>query len=171
MFDRLIDVLLQFIHLFKFWVVLDPYEGGLVLRLGKFNRVLEPGFHWVIPFGVDQVPAEHIMPKTHSLGYESITTADGKSVGFHAVVTYRVHNIKKAILEVEDVDHAVRDACLGEIGRVFRESTWEDIGYPSILDALTSACRQRGFRYGIEVISVQLAGLALCKSLRLMQNS
>jgi regulator of protease activity HflC (stomatin/prohibitin superfamily) len=170
MLDRLIDFLIQFIALFKFWIVLHPYEAGVQLRLGKFYKILQCGFHWILPFKIDYVVVEHIIPCTHSLGDESITTADGKSVGFHAVVTYRVHNVKKAILEIEDVDHAVRDACSGEIGRVLRESTWEDIQFPSILTELTTACRSRGFRYGIEILSVQLAGLALCRSLRIMQK-
>lgn len=170
MLDKLLDFVIQFIELFRFWVVIHPYEAGVQLRLGKFYKTLDCGLHWIIPFGVDHIASEHIVPTTHSLGDESITTADGKSLGFHAIVTYRVHNIKKALLDVEDVDHAVRDACSGEIGRVLRESTYEDIGFPSILTELTSACRARGFRYGIEILSVQLAGLALCKSLRLMQK-
>lgn len=171
MLDRLIDVILQFIHLFTFWRVLDPYERGIILRLGKFLRTADAGIHWILPFGIDQMLAEHCVPTTHSLGNESITTADGVSIGFHAVVTYKVHDIKKALLDVEDVDHAVRDACSGEIGRVLRESTWADIQFPSILAELTSACRRRGFRYGIEILSVQLAGLAQCRSIRLMQSS
>jgi regulator of protease activity HflC (stomatin/prohibitin superfamily) len=169
MLDKLIDLILEFIGLFKFWHVIDPYEQGIVLRLGKFQRILECGFHWVIPFGIDRVAAEHTVPSTHALGDASITTVDGKSVGFHAVVTYKVRDIVKALLEVEDVNHAVRDACSGEIGRVLRESTWSQILEPAILDQLTAACRKRGFRYGIEILSVQLSQLILCRTMRLMQ--
>lgn len=170
MFDRLIDLLVQFIELFKFWHVVDPYESALVLRLGRLNRQLECGFHWIIPFGVERVFDEHTVPTTHSLGNESITTKDGVSIGFHAVVTYKVRDIKKLLLEVEDGNHAVRDACCGEIGRVLRESTWGEIREADILDKLTAAARKRGFRYGIEIMDVQLAGLAICKSLRLMSS-
>lgn len=170
MLDRLLDVLIQFITLFKFWAIYEPYEAGVLLRLGKFVRVLEPGFHWRIPFGIDQCLAEHTVPTTHSLGDESATTADGKSIGYHAVVTYRVRDIKKALLEVSDVHHAVLDARAGEIGRTLRENTWEEIMFPSILEELTSSCRKRGFRYGIEIMSVQLAGLTLARAIRLMQK-
>jgi hypothetical protein len=93
-----------------------------------------------------------------------------KSIGFHAIVTYRVNDIKKLLLGVEDGDHAVRDACSGEIGRVLREATWEEIRQPDILDKLTAAARKRGFKYGIEIMGVQLAGLTLCRSIRLMSN-
>lgn len=170
MLDRLIDFVVQFIELFKFWVVIPPFEAGVLIRLGKFSRVLECGFHWIVPFGIDQVLTEHIVPTTHSLGDESTISKDGKLVGYHAVVTYKVRDIQKALLDVEDVEHAIRDACCGEIGRVMRESTWDDMRDEGILDKLTAACRKRGFRYGIEVMSVQLAGIAICRSIRLMQR-
>lgn len=170
MFDKLIDLIVQFIELFKFWHVIDPYERGLVLRFGKLNRHLDCGIHWLIPFGVDRAIDCHTVPSTHSLGNESVTTRDGRAVGFHAIVTYRVKDIEKALLEVEDESHAVRDACSGEIGRVLKESTWDEILQPDILDKLTAAARKRGFRYGIEIMSVQLAGVVLCRSLRLMQS-
>lgn len=170
MFDRLIDLIVQFIELLKFWHVVDPYEEALVLRLGRLSRHLLCGFHWIIPFGIERVYDEHVVPTTHSLGNESMTTKDGKSVGFHAIVTYRVRDIEKLLLEVEDGNHAVRDACCGEIGRVLRESTWDEICAPEILDKLTAAARKRGFRFGVEIMSIQLAGMALCRSIRLMQS-
>lgn len=171
MFDRLIDLLVGWLELLKFWHVVDPYEEALVLRLGKLHRHLLCGWHPILPFGIDRVLDEHTVPAVHSLGNESVTTRDGKSIGFHAIVTYRVRDIEKILLEVEDGNHAVLDACAGEVARVLRESTWEEIGQPEILDKLTSAARKRGFRFGVEIISIQLAGLALCRSIRLMNST
>jgi len=170
-FDRLVEFLIQSMELFRFWIVLDSFEQGVLLRLGKFVRVVEPGLHFMWPFRIDHVLYESVVPTTHSMGNESITTKDGKSVGFHAIITYKVHDIRKAMLEIAETDHAVRDACQGEVGRVLRDHDWCDIiGSTEILDKLTAACRKRAFRYGIEVMSVQLAGLALVKTIRLMQN-
>jgi regulator of protease activity HflC (stomatin/prohibitin superfamily) len=170
MFDKLVDTLLNFLHLFKFWIVFQPYEAGVQIRLGKFRKVLEPGFHWVLPFGVDYCVAEHTTPTTHSLGDESVTSRDGKSVGFHAIVTYRVSNIQKATLEVSDVNHAVLDSTSGEIGRVMRELTWEEMLAGDLQDKLSAVCRKQGWKYGIEILRVQLAGLALVRSIRIMQK-
>ena len=171
MFDRLIDLLVEFLDLFKFWHVVDPYEEALVLRLGKLHRHLYCGWHPIIPMGVERVFDEHVVPAVHSLGNESVTTKDGKSIGFHAIVTYRVRDIEKLLLEVENGDHAVLDACAGEVARVLRESTWDEIGQSEILDKLTAAARKRGFKFGVEIMSVQLAGMVLCRSIRLIGNS
>lgn len=170
MFDRLVEFIIQSIELFRFWVVLDSFEQGVLLRLGKFVRVIDPGLHFIWPFRIDHVLFESVVPTTHSLGNESAVTKDGKSLGFHAIVTYKVHDIKKAMLEINDTDHAVRDACAGEIGRVLRENNSCDIiGSTEIFEKLRVACRKRGFRYGIEIIDVQFAGLTPVRSIRLMQ--
>lgn len=171
MFDRLVDLIIEFVHLFHFMVVLPEYEKGVQLRFGKFVRVLEPGLHFIYPFSIDEVMKEAVVPTTHSLGDEATVTKDGKTAAFHAIVTYRVHDIRKAMLDVNDTDHAVRDACAGEIGKVMRERTWEELQHSeALLDDLTSACRKRGFRYGIEIMAVQLASLALAKNIRVMQR-
>jgi regulator of protease activity HflC (stomatin/prohibitin superfamily) len=168
MLDKLIDLLVEFLGLFKCWHVVDPYEEGLVLRLGKLHRHIDCGFHWIIPLGVERVLDEHVVPAVHVLENECITTRDDRTVGFRAVVTYRVTDIEKVLLKVEDGNHAVVDACAGEIARVLKEMTWEEIRAPGLFDALTAAARKRGFRFGVEIMSVQLAGLALCRAIRLM---
>lgn len=170
MFDRLVDLIIQFAELFRFWYVLQPYEQGVLVRLGKFVRVMEPGFHWVAPLSVDVVHYESVVPTTHSLGNESITTKDGKAVSFHAVVTFQIADIEKVLLSVHDTDHALVDACRGEVARTLMAHTWDEIVQDSIYDDLTKACRKRGWRWGIEVMSVQLAGLSLARNIRLISN-
>lgn len=168
MLDRLIELIIQFLGLFKFWHVVDPYEEALVLRLGKLHRHLLCGPHWIIPFGVERTLDEHVVPAVRVLENESATTLDGKSIGFRAVVTYRVRDIEKVLLEVEDGNHAVVDACAGEVARVLRESTWAEINTVEFLDKVTAAARKRGFRFGVEIMSIQFTALVLCRSIRLM---
>ena len=168
MLDRLIDLLIQGLELLRFWHVVDPYEEALVLRLGKLNRHLLCGWHFIIPMGVERILDEHVVPAVRVLENECITTRDGKTVGFRAIVTYKVRDIEKILLEVEDGNHAVIDASAGEIARVMRESTWEEINQPEMLEKMTSAARKRGFKFGVEILSVQLTCITLCRAIRLM---
>lgn len=171
MFDKLVDILVEFISLGKFWVVIEPFEAGVKTRLGKFVTVLESGFHWRLPLGIDAIWTEHVVPRTHSLGAQSATTKDGKQVGFEAVITVRVNDIRKALLEVEHSEDAVRDSCAGTIGQVLGTVTWADIlDGDAVLEKITKACRPKGFRFGLEVMSVQFSSMALTRSLRLLQN-
>lgn len=170
MLDRLIDLLVSSLRLFVFWVVVDQYERGLVLRFGKYSRELEPGIHWVIPFGVERTMSEHVVPQTVNLGPQSLTTHDGRSVVICAVVTCRVVNVRQSLLDVEDVSHALRDACYAEVASVIRRKSWEEISHGDLGDALAEACHKRARRWGIEVMRVQLSDAALSRSLRLWQE-
>jgi membrane protease subunit HflK len=171
MFDRLIEFILSWLELFKFWAVIEPWEEAVLVRLGKYQRTLMPGFHWRLPLKIDDVIAQNVVPSTHAMGDESATTKDGKQIGFNSIITYKIKDIVKATLEVHDVDHAVRDACAGEICKVLHESTWSEIMESGdILDRLTAACRKRGWRWGVEIMSVQLASIALVRNIRLMQK-
>jgi regulator of protease activity HflC (stomatin/prohibitin superfamily) len=172
MFDKLVDILLQFMELFKFWIVLNPYEAGVQIRLGKFKKVLEPGLHFLLPLGIDSTLHEHTVPRTHTLGDQSITTLDGKQVGFQAVITYQVNDIKKALLDVEDSDHAIQDSCAGNIAHVLAGYTWEDIQgkYDEVVDAVTKTCRSRGWKFGLEIKSVQFGTMGFVRTIRLLNK-
>jgi regulator of protease activity HflC (stomatin/prohibitin superfamily) len=171
MFDRLVDTLIGFIDKFAFWVVIEPWEAGVLTRLGKFHRVLEPGFHWVIPLGVDHIQCEHTVPRTHSLADQSITTVDGKQVGFQAVITYKVRDIKAALMDVEDGEHAIKDACAGTISHTISRCTWAElVESEDWINRVLKACRQRGFKFGLEITDVQFATFSLVKTIRLLNQ-
>ena len=171
MFDRLVDLLIEGIHLFVFWTVLEPYEQGVLLRLGRFVRVLEPGLTWVFPFGIDHVLFESVVPRTHSLPDQSCTTQDGRQVGFQSVITYRVRDINTALLEVDHSEDAIKDSCTGTICHVLSQCTWDEIFKDSgVLDKVLLQCRKRGFKYGIEILSVQFATISLVRTLRLLNK-
>jgi regulator of protease activity HflC (stomatin/prohibitin superfamily) len=170
--DRLIDFLLEGLNLLRFWIVLNPYEAGVQIRLGKFKKVLEPGFHWLLPFGIDQTLHEHTVPRTHTLGDQSVTTLDGKGIGFQAVITYQVNDIKKALMDVEDSDHAIQDSCAGNIAHVLAGYTWADINgkFDEVMDAVTKTCRARGWKFGLEIKSVQCATITTVRTYRLLNK-
>jgi regulator of protease activity HflC (stomatin/prohibitin superfamily) len=170
-FDKLVDILIQFLELGKFWFVCEPYQAAVKTRLGTFVTVLEPGFHWCWPLGIDHILIENTVPRTHTLGAQSATTSDGVSVGFEAVITVKVCDVKAALLEVEHSEDAVKDSCAGTIGQVLSTVTWGDIlAGDVVLDQITSACRKKGLKFGLKVMAVQFSSMAKTRSIRLLQH-
>ena len=171
MFDRIFEVIQAIFQSLVPFVVLYPFEAGVLCRLGKFKRVLGPGFHWVWPLHFDQVFHEHVTPRTdHLLGLATMTR-DGKSVGFDAVVTWKISDIEKALMGVTDLKDAIADTCAGQIGTTLAEVDWDDIRSGGAVDNLTAVCRKRGWKYGVEIIGVQLSGLALVRNFRVTGQS
>jgi regulator of protease activity HflC (stomatin/prohibitin superfamily) len=165
-FDKLLEILQSLGHELLPIKVMQPFAGGVHLRMGAFLRELEGGrWYWKIPL-VDDVIEEHIVPRTERITGLATTTIDGKAIGFDAVITYRISNVRKAILDVQDLKDAIADSCAGVIGTRLSNATWESIVHGDMVDELTAACRQRGFKWGVEIQLVQLTGVAPVKNLR-----
>lgn len=171
MLDRLISLAQQLVGLFRFAAVVNDYEAGVVLRLGHFHRKLGPGFHFMLPFGIEQVYTDNCVPSTLSLGPQSLTTRDGVSVVVSGIVTWRIHDIRKMLLEVEDAESVLTDSAYGLIGDSVRAAEWAEVQAPEFAAALTSVIRQKAFRWGIKVSAVQLSDVSRSKSLRLWKDS
>jgi regulator of protease activity HflC (stomatin/prohibitin superfamily) len=167
MLDRLVEIIQQTFTALLPFVVLEPFERGVLTRLGKVKGELGPGFHWCYPLHIDSVWHEHVTPRTARIAGLSTTTTDGKAVGFDAVITYRITDITKAIMEVTDLQDALADSCAGIIGTQLSNSSWDDIRRGDAVESLSAACRKRGWRWGVEIMSVQLTGFAVVKNIRL----
>lgn len=166
MFDKLIDVLVSIADQFRFFQVIREFERGVVLRFGKFSRSLEPGFHWILPFSIENVVLDNVVPRTVNLGAQALTTKDGKNVVVSGVVTAAIRDIEKALLEVESVDDAIKDSCYATIAALISAATWDEIRSEEFVDRLTKACRKQAWKYGVEITRVQLSDIALAKALR-----
>ena len=166
MLDKLLDLLASLWEQLVPVGVIPPYNGGVQLRMGRFRRVIESGsWYWKIPFA-DHILTECVVPRTERLTGLATTTVDGKAVGFDAVITYRVSDIQKSLLEVNDLKDAIADTCAGIIGTELSNASWEDIVHGNTVDMLTKACRARGWKWGVEIQLVQLTGVAPVKNLR-----
>ena len=166
MFDKLFDVLAGIWHELVPVEVLPPYVGGVQLRMGKFKRVLEGGrWYWKIPFA-DYMVTSDVVPRTERVTGLATTTVDGKAIGFEAVITYRISDVQKALLDVHDLKDAIADSCVGIIGTELSNAKWDDIIHGETVELLTAACRKRGWRWGVEIQLVQLTGIAPVKNLR-----
>jgi len=169
MFDRLIDLALQFIDLFRFFVVIDEFERAVILRLGRYYKVLESGLHFILPLNIDNVLIDNVVPRTINLGAQGLTTADGKTITLSAVITAQIRDVRKAMLEVEHVNEAIVDSCYATIGDLVVAHSWDQIRKPEFSDTLLKACRKQAFKYGIEILRVQLSDLTPSRALRLFQ--
>ena len=166
MFDKLFEMLAGMWNELAPIRIVPPYHGAIQLRMGVFLRVLPGGgWYWKIPFA-DDILNEHVVPRTERLTGLATTTVDGKAIGFDAVITWRISDIQKALLDVHDLTDAIADSCAGIIGTELSNRTWMDIVHGNTVDELTAACRKRGWKWGVEIQLVQLTGVAPVKNLR-----
>ncbi|AEC52040.1 Hypothetical membrane protease subunit [Pyrococcus sp. NA2] len=81
--------------------VIRPYQRGLVERLGKFNRILEPGIHFIIPF-MERVRTVDMREHVIDVPPQEVICKDNVVVTVDAVVYYQVIDPVKAVYNVSD---------------------------------------------------------------------
>ena len=166
MLDRLIDVLVEFIGLFQIWFYIDEYEEGIVLRCGKFNRVVKPGFRWILPFSVEEVLVDNVVPTTTALGVQSLHTLDDKHINIECVLLWKITDIRKVLLEVEDADDVLVDISTGCIAEMVTSNNWDYIRSPEFVKELKKLIQTRA-KYGIKIMNVYISDCSKTRAIRM----
>ncbi len=137
---------------------MEQWERGILLRIGRFQRVLEPGISWIIP-GFEWITAAIDMRiRSTSFSAEKTLTRDTVPVNVDAVLFWVVVDAKKAVLEVKHFEKTISWAAQttlrdvigkAELVRMISEREGLDEELQSIIDAKTT-------EWGVTVQSVEI---------------
>ncbi|MEC4805443.1 MAG: stomatin-like protein [Jaaginema sp. PMC 1079.18] len=108
--------------------VISEGNEALVERVGKFNRKLEPGLNFVIPWLESIVVEETNREKVLGIEPQTAITKDNVSLKIDAVVYWQVVDLEKTFYLVEDIQEAIENLVLttlrSAIGRLDLEETY-----------------------------------------------
>ena len=85
--------------------VVNQYQRGVVLTLGKFTGVREPGLRVVVPIFQTMMMVD-VRSTPIDVPKQEVITKDNVTVGVDAVVYFRVINAPKAVLETTNYIYA-----------------------------------------------------------------
>lgn len=166
--SALINFLASIRDTFLVFTVVDAWEKGVVLRLGKPVRDVGPGLRWHWPLHIERVLVTSCAWETADLPAQSLATKDEAEIAISAVLTYRVNDARKFLIEVGGEESVLADSSRGVIRRVVGEHTWEDLQSPRVDEKITKAVRERAWRWGIEVKEAQLSDLTTATCYRII---
>lgn len=167
MLETLLQAAREFGAWFVPWHVLQEYERGVVMRWGRVHREVGPGWCWLWPCGIEHVLSDNVVTTTSVLPTMSLTTRDGRSMVCTPVLTWKIRNVRKLLLEVEGRDTVLVDSACSIIASAVNASEWHAVADATFAEQLLQDVRKRAFRYGVEVESVGFQSLVACESLRL----
>ena len=85
---------------------INQYERGIKFTLGKFSKIMEPGWRLVFPIFQSYKKVD-IRTKAVDVPEQEAITKDNVSVRINAVIYYKVFDASKSVLEVENFFYAV----------------------------------------------------------------
>jgi membrane protease subunit HflK len=154
---------------------------GVVLRLGKFLKTVDPGLHFKLPFGIDAVTIlptrrqlkqefgfttpgyspNSIEPSQNPLEEKSMVTGDLNAVLVEWVVQYRIEDPRQYLFETRNPDETLRDLSEAAMREVVGDRTVDEVitvGRQDIEIEALARMQELSNRYhlGIRVDQVQL---------------
>ncbi len=138
--------------------VADQWSRAVILRLGRFHSLRGPGLFFIIPI-LDAIPY-WIDTRVITTGFkaEKTLTKDTVPVDVDAVLFWKVLDPKKAALDVENYQTAIRWASQTALRDVIGKTMLSDMleGRDHISSMLQKIIDERTEPWGINVISVEV---------------
>ena len=89
-------------------VIIQEYERGVVLTLGRFSGTRKPGLRFILPV-IQELHRVDTREKVVDIQPQDIITKDNVLVKVNGVVYYRVQDPRLAILDTEDYNASTRE--------------------------------------------------------------
>ncbi|MBI2591324.1 MAG: slipin family protein [Candidatus Brennerbacteria bacterium] len=86
--------------------IVDQFERGVVLTLGKYTSTRQPGLTWIFP-AIQKMTKVDIRITTIDIPQQEVITKDNVPVGINAVVYFNVESAESAILNIQNYTIAV----------------------------------------------------------------
>lgn len=142
--------------------IINQYERGVVQRLGRFRKILDPGFHVIIPY-IDTMRSVDVRTTPMDVPKQEVITKDNVTVNVDAVVYFRVIDAKKAVFETTNYAYATS---------TFAQTALRDVTGNFDLDELLSKRNEisrqikeivdaQTDKWGIDIESVKLQNIEL----------
>ena len=120
-------------------IIVQQQERMVVQRFGRFDRVVGPGFRFLLPFLFNGTKVG-IWERTQRVPTQKYITTDNVVVDMDFVIYYQVlpddENPRKAVLDIQDFEAAVVNLAVAELRSI--------IGNISLADALAERERIQG---------------------------
>ena len=107
--------------------VINEYERAVVFRLGRLMKPRGPGIILLLPLGIERMRRVDLRTITMDVPPQDVITRDNVSVKVNAVVYFRVIDVNKAIIEVENFLYATSQLAQTTLRSVCGEGHMDDL--------------------------------------------
>lgn len=147
--------------------VVNQYERGVVLTLGKYSGLRGPGLRVIVPIFQKMIRVD-IRTNTIDIPKQEVITSDNVTVNVDAVVYFKVLHAEKAILEVSNFIYASSQ---------FAQAALRDVTGNIELDALLGKRDEvsaqikdivdtQAEKWGIDIESVKIQNIELPQDMK-----
>ncbi|MCL2318273.1 MAG: SPFH domain-containing protein, partial [Methanomassiliicoccaceae archaeon] len=137
--------------------IIQPYEQGVYMRLGKFIRVLNQGLNFVTPL-INSVVKIDLRTQVLDVPKQEVITKDNSPVGVDAIVYIKVTDPRKAFFEIVDYRFATMNLAQTTLRSIVGEMELDEIlsNRERINTQLRDILDENTDKWGVKVESVEI---------------
>jgi regulator of protease activity HflC (stomatin/prohibitin superfamily) len=141
---------------------INQYERGVLFTLGKYTRILEPGWQIVLPV-FQSFQKVDIRTKAVGVPEQEAITKDNVSTQISAVIYYKITDASKAILEVENFYFAIDQLAQTTMRNIVGEVELDQLltNRDSIANRIRDIIESMATKWGLDVMAVELKDIVL----------
>ena len=141
---------------------IDEYQRGVLFTLGKFTKILEPGWHIIWPI-FNTYRKVDVRTKTVDVPEQEAITRDNVSIKINAVLYYKIFDASKAIISVENFNYAVSQLAQTTMRNIVGSVTLDELltERDKLSDEICKIVDEATDPWGIKVENVELKDIAL----------
>lgn len=149
--------ILVFLTLIKGLIIIQPYEKGVIVRLGKYSHILNSGISVIVPF-IDAVIKVDMREKVIEVEPLQVITKDNVGVVVDAVIYYKVVDPVKAEFEVADFNIAATTLAQTNLRNLVGDKSLDEtlVARDNINVDLRSTLDEATHNWGVKVTRVEV---------------
>jgi hypothetical protein len=168
MFSGLLDFIQRFFDLFIWWTVVQPWEQGIRVRLGKARKRLPPGIHFKIPYA-DAIFKQPTRRLYTNFGPISVTTADSQTLTLSGALGYVVRDLDTLYDKLQHAEDGIHAIVAGAVTEFVASHPLSDCTPTHIVEGARRLLRLR--RFGLSVAQLTLTSYAKVRVIRLITDA
>lgn len=147
--------------------IINQYERGVVLTLGKFTGLRQPGLRVVVPFFQRLIKVD-IRSTPIDVPKQEVITKDNVTVGVDAVVYFRVIDAPKAVLETTNYVYATSQFAQAALRDVAGNAEMDQLlsKRDQISEQIKEIVDQQTDQWGIDVENVKIQNIELPQDMK-----
>lgn len=165
--NRIYETLRKFIPRIE---LIQPDEAGVRITLGTRIKVLPPGWYFLWPV-IQEIFWATITTQVKDLRPQSVYTKSSQNLTVSGIIKYKVTDIQKAMLEVQDFDSSLQALSLGVLNTILSTTEdVEDLPPDEIADQVLQKIREEASGWGLKIQKVYISDFGQVRNIRLLTD-
>ncbi|NJN29283.1 MAG: hypothetical protein HC824_01530 [Synechococcales cyanobacterium RM1_1_8] len=151
----------------RFFGTCNEWDRKVLFTLGRFTRVIGPGLYFYIPLLQSPKRTVDVRIVTYTVPLQKGLTRDNIPVEVDAIVFYKVHNVKSAVLNVDDYHSATQMAARASIRDMVGKSNLDQLlsERDNVGDLIREHISEFVMQWGVTIISVEIKDVIVSREL------